>query len=88
MAARHRLGQDPNEWLQAFSGAVTESGRAAISKLLLDLPHEISHELRGRDPRNATVRRELAYACQADELGDIRLKFPREERFICISRDQ
>jgi hypothetical protein len=91
MAALHRFDQKPHEWLQAFSGAATESGRAAISKLLHELPDGIGHKLLRRNPGNTTLRRDMLYACQAVELGEIRLKLAanlrRTEEFCRMIND-
>ena len=64
LAALHRFDQEPHEWLQAFFNAATEMGKAAISKLLLDLPHGIGHELLKINLEYTTQRRELLYACR------------------------
>lgn len=70
-----------------FLDAATDAGKVAISKLLLDLPHGIGHELLRRNPGNTTLKGELLYACQTIELHQVRLRLAanlRQARQFCL----
>jgi hypothetical protein len=65
LAVVHRFNQDPQGWLQTFSEAATEAGRAVMCRVLNKLPSTISDALLEEIPENTTLRRELLYACQS-----------------------
>jgi hypothetical protein len=59
LAAVHRFNEDPHGWLQAFSDAATERGRAAIATLLSELPSAFRHVMTEEAYTNTTSRRVL-----------------------------
>jgi hypothetical protein len=57
LAMLHRFNQDPARWIQVFSDAGTEAGRAVISALFDDLPNVISDALLKESETNTTLTR-------------------------------
>jgi len=82
LAVLHRFNQNPARWIQAFSDAATEAGKAAISALLDDLPDAVGDALHEETAAHTTLRRGLLYACQAAELHQLRLKIAANLRQI------